>query len=278
MRGLSASASVATSSPRTVAVPPSWTRRPSRISTVVVLPAPFGPEEAEDLASGDLEVDPVHRDQLAVALGQAGDTDDGVRRDVGWGMHGAIVTGPPVGRHLRRTARPRPASTGGPSKPPDQSMSRIVPPSRGPGVVFGRGRTQPQVRVDRPSEADVGAGELGQDPLLLEHVAVRLERVATGPDGRDESGQARLEDVVQPAIGGLVLGEGRALGRQPGAVLAQVVEEEPRLALERDDPGQPLQFTRVEPPVGDGHPQAERALRSTGSVPSRSRRPRTRGR
>src|SRR4051812_43200867 len=43
MRGLMASASRATSTPRTDTSPPSGSRSPSRISTVVVLPAPFGP-------------------------------------------------------------------------------------------------------------------------------------------------------------------------------------------------------------------------------------------
>ena len=76
MRGLSASAPVATSTPSTVACPPSGARRPSRISTVVVLPAPFGPEQAEDLAAGDVEVDAVDRDEVAVALDQPADADD----------------------------------------------------------------------------------------------------------------------------------------------------------------------------------------------------------
>src|SRR3954453_4829371 len=43
MRGFTSSAPVATSTPRTIARPPSGSRSPSRISTVVVLPAPFGP-------------------------------------------------------------------------------------------------------------------------------------------------------------------------------------------------------------------------------------------
>ena len=43
MRSLSCAAWLATSRPRTRALPLSGTRRPSRISTVVVLPAPLGP-------------------------------------------------------------------------------------------------------------------------------------------------------------------------------------------------------------------------------------------
>ena len=38
---------------------------------------------------------------------------------------------------------------------------------------------------------------------------------------------------------------------EPGLVLVQVVEQEPRLALEGDEPGQPLELAGVEPPVGD---------------------------
>ena len=41
------------------------------IRTVVDLPAPFGPEHAEDARLRDLEVDPLDRDVLAVALLEA---------------------------------------------------------------------------------------------------------------------------------------------------------------------------------------------------------------
>ena len=40
---------------------------------MVVLPAPFGPEEAEHLARADLEVDPAHRLEGAVALAKPSD-------------------------------------------------------------------------------------------------------------------------------------------------------------------------------------------------------------
>ena len=76
MRGLSASAPRVTSTPRTLTSPPSGARRPSRISTVVVLPAPLGPEQPEDLAAGDVEVDAGDGLDVAVALGQAADADD----------------------------------------------------------------------------------------------------------------------------------------------------------------------------------------------------------
>ena len=39
------------------------------------------PQQAEDLAAGDVEVDAVHRDEVAVVLDQAADADDRPRRD-----------------------------------------------------------------------------------------------------------------------------------------------------------------------------------------------------
>ena len=42
---------------------------------VVVLPAPFGSEEPEHLAGGDLEVDALDRLNLAVVLDEAADLD-----------------------------------------------------------------------------------------------------------------------------------------------------------------------------------------------------------
>ena len=50
--------------------------RSSRVRIVVVLPAPFGPEEAEHLALGDLEVDVDDAAVLAVRLGEAFGADD----------------------------------------------------------------------------------------------------------------------------------------------------------------------------------------------------------
>ena len=44
---------------------------------VVVLPAPFGPEQSEDRPLGDLEVDAVEDDLLAVRLAQPGGADGG---------------------------------------------------------------------------------------------------------------------------------------------------------------------------------------------------------
>ena len=145
MRGLSASASVATSSPRTVARATVLDPQALEDLDRRRLARAVRTEEAEDLASGDLEVDAIHRDQVAVALGQAGDRmTASVATSVGR-MHG-----PPASSADRPAAS---SSSTGASKPPDQSMSRIVPPSRGPGVGLGCRRTEAQVRVDRPGRA-----------------------------------------------------------------------------------------------------------------------------
>ena len=47
------------------------------IFTVVDLPAPFGPEEAEHLALLDPQVDPAHRLDIAVVLDQSARLDGG---------------------------------------------------------------------------------------------------------------------------------------------------------------------------------------------------------
>ena len=62
---------VAGSTPRTLTVPDVRFRWPSRISTVVVLPAPFGPEQGEHLAGLDREAQVIDRPLLAVVLAQA---------------------------------------------------------------------------------------------------------------------------------------------------------------------------------------------------------------
>jgi hypothetical protein len=72
------------------------------ISTVVVLPAPFGPRNAKDLAAFDLEVDPRNRLRAAVALAEAADRDHNVVH--GRGMHevACLVSG-----HFHRPAHCR---------------------------------------------------------------------------------------------------------------------------------------------------------------------------
>ena len=61
MRWRTAPGSRARSAPATVAVPDVGASRVASIRRVVVLPAPFGPEEAEDRPCLDLEVDAADR-------------------------------------------------------------------------------------------------------------------------------------------------------------------------------------------------------------------------
>ena len=134
------------------------------------------PEQPEDLARGDVEIDPVDGDQVAVALDQPANPDDRPGGDRSLGVHpwhGDGSGGPSqtVGAYSRSL-----------SKPPDQSMSSAMVPV-GSGLL-GRRRTELQVGRQGNVEPDVVAGRLGQQPLLLEHVAIRLERVPGRPDGR----------------------------------------------------------------------------------------------
>ena len=57
-------------------LPRSGFRIPSTHSIVVVLPAPFGPDQPEDLAVADLERHVVDGDGLLVGLADASDADD----------------------------------------------------------------------------------------------------------------------------------------------------------------------------------------------------------
>ena len=68
------------SAPSTSTLPPLAWRKPSRISTVVVLPAPLGPRKAKISPRRDLQVDPADGLVVAVALVQAADRDDRLAR------------------------------------------------------------------------------------------------------------------------------------------------------------------------------------------------------
>jgi len=56
-----------------------WPQQPSRQRIVVLLPEPLGTEKAEDLASGDLQIDPANGLDFAVVLHKAVDLDDRIR-------------------------------------------------------------------------------------------------------------------------------------------------------------------------------------------------------
>ena len=83
-------------------------------------------------------------------------------------------------------------------------------------------------------------GGLGQQPLLLEHVAVRLERIAQRADRRERAspspaGGPRPASARPPPPWSGPTARRRL---EPGLVLADVVEQQPRLALERHETGQ----------------------------------------
>ncbi len=139
------------------------------------------------------------------------------------------------------------------ARPVDVERDRAVGEA---GAGLGRRRAQVKVGGHRRLQSDVVSGRFRQQPLLLEDVTVGLQGIPVWTDCRDERGQRRLKDVLQPAcrrvhdrdrLSLLVL--------QPALVFTQVVEQEASLALERQQAGQLLELVAVEPPVGDGHPQ-----------------------
>ncbi len=63
----------------------------------MVLPAPFGPEEGEDLALADLEVDVADRHEIPVGLAKPLDADHGFGHEVRIMKVGAAGPGPGPG-------------------------------------------------------------------------------------------------------------------------------------------------------------------------------------
>src|SRR6266550_6471983 len=57
------------------------------------------------------------------------------------------------------------------------------------GDGFGRRRPQLEIRLDRTEQSDVVAFLLAQVPLLLEHVAVCLDQVASRTDRAGDAGK-----------------------------------------------------------------------------------------
>ena len=62
-------------------VPESGPRMFRTMRSVVVLPAPFGPEETEDAAPGNGEGEVLDRDVAGERLGHAGDADGGFAQE-----------------------------------------------------------------------------------------------------------------------------------------------------------------------------------------------------
>ena len=92
------------SCPSTVAVPRVAWRKPSSVRMKVDLPAPFGPEEAEDLAAPNVEGQVGQRSHRAVVLRQRVSADDRVR----WrALHGADRSARSTRRASASSARAR---------------------------------------------------------------------------------------------------------------------------------------------------------------------------
>src|SRR6476646_3670167 len=147
------------------------------------------------------------------------------------------------------------------------SMTRDVEPpapvdvERDDGVLRRRSPEQ-QVGAEGRLETDVPSLGLGQEPLLLEHVAVGLDGVAARSDDGPEGRHDRLEDLLEPTVRGVRRVERRTtLPFEPRLVLMEVVQQQASLALERDEPGQPRELASVEPPSRHGDAQGDRFAR-----------------
>src|SRR4051794_7512537 len=243
MRGFTSAALVATSTPRTIAWPPSGARSPSRISTVVVLPAPFGPSRPKISPAATWKSIPSTATMSPYRLISPRTSTTG-----------SVATErvAAIGGWYKRGTRRRRRSLARGVEPPTP-----VDVERDQGVL-GRRRPEREVRIERGLEADVTPLRLGQQPLLFEHVAIGLDRVAAGSDDGSEDGDDGLEDLLEPAVGSIGWVDRRAtLGLEPCLVLPQVVQQETRLTFERDEPCSSCELACVEPPAGDGHAQVD---------------------
>ena len=175
-------------------------------------------EQPEDLTGADLEAHAVDGVDVAVVLLQVGDADDGI------GRHRGIRHAPMVanGRGARTAVRPAPARPHrGRSTSRCRARSTCPPRPR-----IGRWRPEADVCLHRGLQADVAAGHLRQDPLLLEHVAVGLQRIAQRTDRRHQLGEGRFEHVLEPPVRGLRVGQPAVLVvLDPAAVLLEVVQQ-----------------------------------------------------
>src|SRR5579862_4776764 len=125
---------------------------------------------------------------------------------------------------------------------------------------LGGRRADLEVRAQRGLEPDVPAGLLGEQPLVLEDIAIRLDDVAVGPDHRSEAGRGRPEDLGQPAPGAFgPIDWPDFVPLEPAPVLAQVVHQDPGLALEGHQSRSPLELAGMEAAGGNGHPEPEPA-------------------
>ena len=81
-------------------VPADGVTMPQMMLISVVLPAPFGPEQREDLAAADLEIDVLEGVEAGgVGLGETRDGEHGHGRDVN-DPAAAVLNGPNGGRQI----------------------------------------------------------------------------------------------------------------------------------------------------------------------------------
>ena len=127
----------------------------------------------------------------------------------------------------------------------------------------GAGAPSSMYGVEGGLQPDVRPGLLGQEPLLLEDVAVRLEGVAVRPDDRDAgAARRRLEDLAQPASARLRRRSGGARRHSSQARYSRRSLSSRRAwPSSATMPGQALELAGVEAPVGDGDPQPDRPRR-----------------
>src|SRR4051795_13384801 len=171
MRGLSPSTPFATSMPRTIAWPPSGGRSPSRISTVVVLPAPLGPSRPKTSPGITSKSMPSTARTSPYCLTRPRTRTTG-------SVETWVVDMPANGDRTRRQPPPVagrrvtsvPNASGRfavriePTRPVDVEDDRAVAEG---GDVLGRRCSHLDVLTDRRREADVGAGRLASQPLQL---------------------------------------------------------------------------------------------------------------
>ena len=174
--------------PKTSARPEVGRIRSSRTRIVVVLPAPFGPEEPEDLALGDLEVEVDDAPMLPVGLGQAFGLDDG----------GHVTS---LRRHTTGFSQPAPSRLPrrvGAGSGSDRSTSAAAT-----AVVSGTASTIPMLPTTaRTTSTATTSHRRGQERILAtgrEQHDERQRRADVGEEqGVDRGRDMRPADVHRP--------------------------------------------------------------------------------
>ena len=254
MRCFSARSRFAGSCPSTVDVAgASAVRYPSRISVVVVLPAPFGPRSAKTSPRSTWTIDPPTGFDVAVGLAQAVHLDRrGRPPDRPYPTPKPASRVDPVARAARRaTNRPRLSRNTSTTAPSHPSKS---PEMCGETITVGH----------RPQGRDRRAGALPRRRRARRRRSRRRQRV----DERRLVHRRPATDVEE-ARGRLHRGEGRRVedrGASPRSAAAHRARRRPRRAPRggRRAPRSrrtPRRSARRAPDRLDGHPEVPRAER-----------------